>query len=145
MRSSSSARELQVADGPTLREGRQDALQDLQLPVVGLPLRGRAVAAGGAQLLDALLDDAQVGQGELQLELLDVAPGIDGQQRVRHGVVGEGAHHVQQGVGVAQAGQLVGRDVRVGRALRGHGGRRQVHVGDVGGHLALGAKDAGQS
>ena len=145
MRSSSSGESSQVADGPTLREGRQDALQDLQLAVVGLALRGRAVAAGGAQLLDALLDDAQVGEGELQLELLDVALGIDAQQRVRHGVVGERAHHVQEGVGVAQTGQLVGRDVRMGSALRGHGGRRQVHVGDVGGHLPLGAKDTGQS
>ena len=135
-------RQPQVTDGPTLGEGRQDALQDLQLPLVGLPLGRRAVASGGAQLLDALLDHAKVGQRELQLQLLQVAARVDAQQRVGHGVVGEGPHDVQEGVSVAQAGQLVGRDVAVRRALGRHGRRRQVHVGDVGRHLALGSEDA---
>ena len=67
------------------------------------------------------------------------------QQRVRHRVVLEGAHHVQQGVGVAQPGQLVGRDVGVGLALGRGGRRRQVDVGDVGRDLLPGLEELGQA
>ena len=68
---------------------------------------GDAVAAGGAQLLQPLLDHRQVGDRELQVELLDVAPRIG---RALGGAGLEGASHVQQRVGVADLGQHVGLD-----------------------------------
>ena len=92
--------------------------------------------ARGAQLLDPLLDHGEVGERELELELLDVAPRVHAQERVRHGVVLEGAHDVEQRIGVAQPGQLVGGDVPVGGHASRDRGRRQVDVGDVGGDLA---------
>ena len=137
--------EADVADGPALGQGRQDLLQHDLLALVGLLLRGGAVAAGLLELLEPLLDDAQVGQRELELQLLDVAGRIDAQQRVRHRVVLERADDVQQGVGIAQPGQLVGRDVGVRLALGAGGRGRQVDVGDVGGDLLLGLEELGQA
>jgi hypothetical protein len=64
---------------------------------------------------------------------------------VRHGRVFEGPDDVQQRVGLAQSGQLVGRqlfgpDPAFGRRRR----RRQVEVGDVGVDDLLGLEDLGQ-
>ena len=97
--------------GRPVGERRQDALEHDQLALVRLALGGRAVATAGAQLLDALLDHGQVGERELQLEALDVAPRVDAAVGMRHRRVVERPHHVEQRVGVPQAGQLVGRDV----------------------------------
>ena len=77
MRSARPRRQLEVADRLAGAEGGHDALQDGQLAVVGLALRRRAVVARRPQLLEALLDHPQVGQGELQVQALDVAPRVD--------------------------------------------------------------------
>ena len=106
--------QLHVADRPALAQRREEPLQHHQLALVRLALGRRAVAARRPQLLDAPLDHAQVGEHELQLQPLDVAPGVDGAVGMRHGRVVERPHHVEQRVGVAQAGQLVGRDVAPG-------------------------------
>ncbi len=120
--------EAQVADGAALGQRRQDPLQDDLLPFVGLLLGSRAVPPGLLQLLEALLDHTQVGKRELQLQLFDVTGRIDAQQRVRDRVVLEGAHDMEERVGIAQSGQLVGRDISVRLAFGGRGGSRQVDV-----------------
>jgi hypothetical protein len=53
-----------------------DARQQLELAVRQVALRLRAVASLGAQLLDALLDDRQVCDGELEVQVVDVAPRV---------------------------------------------------------------------
>ena len=86
----------------------------------------RAVPALGRELLEALLDDRQVGDGELEVEVVDVAPRVG---RRRGGRIVEGAGDVEERVGVADQGE----DVRVDRALARRTGRDgDVDVGDVG-------------
>ena len=99
-------------------QGGQDPLQHGLLAFVGFLLGGGAVATRCLQLLQALLDHAEVGQRELQLQLLHVAGRIDAQERVGDGIAGEGTDDMQQRVGIAEPSQLIGRDVRVGLTRR---------------------------
>ena len=92
----------------------------------------------GLEPLEALLDRAEVGQDQLQLQHLRVAQGVDRAVGVGHHVRLEGAHHVHQGVDAPQRGQ-----VHEGRALAllhpGH-----VHVLDGGEVFFLGLNMLGQ-
>ena len=73
-----------------------------------------------------LLDHRQVGQDELEVQALEVAPRVDRAVGMGHAGVLEGAHDVEQRVGFAQPGEVLGRqllgaDVALGR--RGGAGR----------------------
>ena len=122
-----------------------ETLQQFQLAIVGVALSRRAVVTGRLQTIDALLHHRQVGQRELDVESLEVAPGVDRTFRMRHRRVIESPDHVQQRVGFPQSSQLVGRqllgsDAAFGRSRR----RRQIEVGDVGLDDLLRLEDLGQ-
>ena len=63
---------------------------------------------------------------------------------MRHRRIVERADHVEQLVGGAQSGQLIGRDLGRPRAVGRQRRRRQVDVGHVGRDLALGLEQLGQ-
>ncbi len=136
--------QLLVAQRLALAQARHDALQDLELALVGFALGRRAMPAGRLQLLDAPLDHAKVGQHELEVELLNVPPWINRAERMRHRRVVECPHHVQQFVGRAQSGQLVGRNLGRLTSIRRQRRRRQVDIGHIGRDLALGLEHLGQ-
>ena len=90
---------------------RLDAPQELLLALGLVALGLRAVPALGGELLEALLDDRQVGDGELEIEIIDIAPRLG---RCGGGRVVERAGDVEEGVRVADQREDVGID----RALR---------------------------
>ena len=98
-----------VADRMAVREGASDSLEDHALPLVRLALGGRPVATRPAQPLQAPVDHGEVGQDELEVELLQVPPGVHGAGRVGMMRVIPGPDHVEQGVGVAEPPQVLGR------------------------------------
>ena len=136
----------QVADrGPGL-EALVDPAQDDLLALGRLPLRLRTVLAAALQPVEPSLGHREVCEGELQIELLEVAGRIDAAGRVRVGWILERPDDVEQRVGIAQAGQVIGRqllgpDPALGRGRRG----RQVDVGHVGLDDLLGLEDLGES
>ena len=137
--------EAQVADRRAGLEAGVDAPDDDLLALGGLALGRGAVAGARLEPLEAALGHGQVGEHELEVEPLDVAGGVDAAVRVRVGRVLERADDVEQGVRIAQpgevvGGQLLGPDVALGRRRRG----RQVDVRDVGLDDLLGLEDAGQ-
>ncbi len=103
--------EAQVADGRARLEPGVDAPDDDLLALGGLALGLRAVLAAALEPLQAALGHGQVGQQELEVELLEIAGGIHAARRVRQGRVVEGAHDVQQRIRVAQPRQVVGRQL----------------------------------
>ena len=120
-------------------------LEDDLLALGRFALRGRPVAPAPLQPLQPALGHREIGQDELEIEPLEVARGVDAAVRVRIRRILERPHDVQQRVRVAQAGQVVGRqllgaDVALGRRRR----RRQVRVGDDGVHDLLRLEDLGQ-
>ena len=122
-RCSSSSVELERAERSSLRQVRLEPLQQLLLEGVLLALAGRSVATAGAQLLEPLLDDRQVGHRELQVQLVDVPPRVGRRRQCR---VVEGARHVQERVRVADLGEQVGLDGALpGGARRGSPRRRR--------------------
>ena len=138
-------RQALAAQRPAGRQRLMQPLQQRQLAIVRVALRSRPVVAARLQALQPLLHHRKVGQSELEVEPFKIAPGIDRALRVRHSRVFERPDHVQEGVGLAQAGELVGwqlfgPDPALGRGRR----RRQVEVGDVGMDDLLGLEDLGQ-
>ncbi len=120
--------------------------QDDLLALVRLALGRRAVAAGRLEPLEPALGHRQVGQDELEVEPLDVPPRVDRAIGMRRRGILECAHDMEQGVRVAQpgevlGGQLLGPDVALGRGGR----RRQVGVGDVGLDDLLRLEDRGEA
>ena len=90
--------DLHVADGRALAQGVVQLLHDdLFAQLVG---RGLAAAAGVVQPLQPLVHQREVGQGQLQVHGLDVARRVGGKALLAR----EGAHHVEQGVHIAQRG-----------------------------------------
>ena len=137
--------EVEVADRRAGLETGVDPAQDRVLAFGGLALGRIAVARAGLEPLDAALGHRQVGEHELEVEPLEVARRVDAAVGMRVGRVLEGADDVEQRVGVAQPGEVVGRqllgpDVALGRGRR----RGQVGVGDVGLDDLLGLEDRGQ-
>ena len=61
--------------------------------------------------LEAALGHRQVGERELEVELLEVAGRVDAARRVRVRRVLERADDVEQRIGVAQPGEVVGRQL----------------------------------
>ena len=122
-----------------------DPAQDRVLALGRLAFGGIAVPRAGLEPLDPALGHRQVGEHELEVEPLEVAGRVDAPVGMRVGRVLEGADDVEQRVGVAQAREVVGRqllgpDVALGRGRR----RGQVGVGDVGLDDLLGLEDRGQ-
>ena len=72
-----------VADRAAGLERRLEARQDDLLALVRLALGGRPVAPGAAQPLEPAVDHREVGEDELEVELLEVAGRVDGARRVR--------------------------------------------------------------
>ena len=73
----------------------------------------RAERDRGVETLEASLDDAQVGEGHLQVEGLDVAVGVDGALGMGHRLAAEGADDVDEGVAAVEGGrQRVVREIR---------------------------------
>ena len=103
------------------------------------------MTAAGRQAFEAAIGHREIGQHELEIEPLEVAPGIDAPFGMRVRRVLERADHVQQGIGVPQprevfGRQLLGADVALGRRRW----RGQVHVGHVGMDDLLRLEDLGQ-
>ena len=122
-----------------------DPLEDDLLALGRLALGRRPVPAGPLEPLEAALGHREIGEEELEVELLQVARRVDAARRMRVGRVLERAHDVEQRVRVAQprevvGGQLLGADVALGRGRR----RRQVDVGHVGLDDLLGLEDLGE-
>ena len=123
-----------------------EAAQDRLLALVGVALRLGAMAPGGLEPFEAPLGHRQVGQDELEVQPLQVTPRVDGAFRVGHRRILEGAHDMEQGVGIAQAGEVLGRqllgpDPAFGRRRRGG----QVDVRDVGLDDLLRPEDLGET
>src|ERR1035437_2426167 len=84
-------------DRPKRRPSDERFVQSLQegfLAVVGLSLRRWPVVAARLEALQSLLHDRQVGERELQVEALEIAPRIDGTVRMGHRRVFEGPDYV---------------------------------------------------
>src|SRR5256885_1233759 len=78
-------------------------------------------------------DEGEIGQDELEIELLDVACRINRPRGRRKRWVVEGTHDMDERVRVPQAGEMLGRQLlRSDVALAGCGWGGQVDVGDVG-------------
>ncbi len=94
------------ADQPGVEPG-----QDGLLPLVRFALGGCTVAAGRPEPLEPAFGHRQVGQDELQVEPLEVAPGVDRAVGMGHRGILERPHDVEQRVRVAQPGQVLGRQL----------------------------------
>ena len=108
---------------------RQQPIQQRLFQRALLALGGRPMATGGAQLLQPLLDHAQVGDRELELQL-DVAPRIN-RSLGRAGI--EGAATCSSASALRIWASTSGWMVPRGPRRRD----RDVHVGDVGGVVFL--------
>ena len=108
--------------------------QDHDLLALGsLAFRGRSVSGAALESLEPAFGHGQVGQHEFEVEALEVPRGVDAAFGMRVGRILECPDHVEQGIRVAQPGEVIGgqlfrADVALGRRRR----RRHVHVGDVG-------------
>ena len=123
---SSSAVERRGRGSAGPRRGRLQPLEDPHLALVRLALGLRAVPAGRPEPLEPSLGHGEVGQDELEVEPLDVAPWVDRALGVGHGRIVERPDDVEQGVGIAQPGEVLGRqllgaDPALARRLAGAG------------------------
>ena len=97
---------------------------------------------GALHAVQPLLHGGEVGEGELELDDLAIAHGIDAVHHVQDVVVVEAADDVHDRVRLADVGEeLVAESLALGRALDESG---DVHELDGGGHGALRADDARQ-
>ena len=115
---------------------RLDAPEELLLALRLSRSAWRAMAAWVRSFSRRFSMTDQVGDRELEVELVDVAPrvGRDVERRVV-----EGAGNVQQRIGVADQGE----DVGVDRALARRAGRDgDVDVGDIGEVVFFGLKSS---
>ena len=137
--------EAEIADGLPGFEAFVQALEDDLLAFGRFALRGRPMAPAALQPFQPPLGHREIGEDELEIESFEVARRVDAAVRMRVRGVLERPHDVQERVRVAQAGQVVGRqllgaDVALGRGRRG----RQVRVGHDGMHDLLGLEDLGE-
>ena len=106
---------------------------------------GRAVATAHLEPLDPPVDEREVRDDELEVEALEVPGGVDRALGVRVRRVLECPDHVEQRVGLAQAGEMLGRQLlRSDPALRRGGRCREIDVRDVGLDDLLRLEDLGQ-
>ena len=138
--------ETQVADRRAGLETLVQTPDDDLLSLGGLALGRRAVTRARLEPLEPSLGHGEIGEEELEVEPLEVARRVDGALRVRVGRVLERPDDVEQGVRIAEpgevlGGQLLGADVALGRRRR----RRQVHVRDVGLDDLLRLEDRGEA
>jgi hypothetical protein len=127
------------AHRPALVQMRQHALQQRLARQHGL-VAGLGLLDG---LVQGLADGLHVRQGEFGVDDLDVADRVDAAGHVHHVVVFEAAHHMGDGVGLADVGQeLVAEPLALGRAGDQPGDVDELHRGgdDLGG-LADGGDD----
>ena len=137
--------EVDVANRVTSLERFLEPPEDHLLALVGLALRRGAMASARRETLDPPVDEGEIGQDELEIELLDVACRINRPRGRRKRWVVEGTHDMDERVRLPQAGEMLGRQLlRSDVALAGCGWRGQVDVGDVGVDDLLGLEDLGQ-
>ena len=122
--------EPEVADRRAGLEALVDPLQHDLLALGRFALGRGAVPAAALQALEPALGHREVGEHELEIELLEVAGGIDAPGRVRVRRVVEGANDVEQRIRVAEPRQVVGRqllgpDAALGRRRAAPAGRRR--------------------
>ncbi len=103
--------EAQVADRRPGLEGLMDAPHHDLFALGGLALGLGAVAAAALESLQPPLGHREVGEDELEVELLEVASGIHAARRMRMGRILERADDVQERVGVAQPREVVRREL----------------------------------
>ena len=128
------------ASSPVLSRPSTTSSRSVGLALGRVPWRPLPLEA-----LQAALGHGQVGEHELEVELVEVAGRVDAPVRVRVGRVLERAHDVEQRIGVAQPRQVVGRQLLGPDAPLGRGGRgRQVDVRHVGLDDLLGLEDLGE-
>ena len=85
---------------------------------------------GALRALEPLLDDGEVGEGELELDDLAIANRIDGAHDVNDVGVLEAAHDVDDGVGVADVGEeLVAEAFAFGGPFHEPGDVDELHDG----------------
>ena len=132
-------RERQGAHGAAFVQG---GLHRLQQPEHGGGFLVVAAFAGFGVALHGFFDRAQIGQAQLGLDDFDVGNGIDLAGHVNHVGVFKAAHHVHDGVCLADVRQKL---VAQPFALAGAGHQPgDVHEFDDGGHHALGLDHLGQ-
>ncbi len=130
--------QIHAAHRPALVQHRQQLFEHSQLGF------GFLVAALGDPLypLDRLLDGFQVSQGQLGVDHLDVGRRVYLVGDVDDVAVFEAAHHVGNGVGLADVGQeLVAQAFTLGSTGHQPGNVHEFHGG---GDHALGLDDIGQ-
>jgi hypothetical protein len=124
--------ELDVANRPLGLEGRLQLPDDDLFPLIRLALRSRPMTPAGTKPLEAPVDEGQVGQGELQVELVEVTAWIDRARGVRQRRIVERPHDMDECVGLAEAGEVFGRQLLgPDPTLRRRRRRREVDVRDV--------------
>ena len=106
-----------------------DALQDDLLALGRLALGLRPVPAAALEPLEPSLGHREVGERELEVELLQVARRVDAPCRMRVRRVLERADDVEQRIGVAEPREVVGRqllgpDATLGSTRAAPAGRR---------------------
>jgi len=115
-----------------------------QLFQQGLLCHGVLVAALGiaGDFLQLLLAAVEVGEDQFQIDDFDIAPGVDAVGDVNDVVILEAAHHVGDGVGLADVGEeLVAQAFTLGGTGDQAGDVDEFHGG---GQDALGLDDLGQ-
>src|SRR5579875_1173686 len=102
----------------------------------------RVAARLAGQAVQPVVDGLDVGQDQLGVDRLDVARRVDPPFYVDDVVVGEGPHHLADGVGLADGGQeLVAQPLPARRAPHQPG---DVHEGDRRRHHPLAVVEGGQ-
>ena len=137
--------EPQIADRRAGLEALVDPAQHDLFAPGRLAFRLCAVLAAALEALEPALGHREVGERELEIELLEIACGIDAAGGMWVGRILERADDVEQRVRVPQpremvGGQLLGAHPTFGRGRRG----RQIRVGDVGLDDLLGLEDLGE-
>ena len=138
--------ELDVADRPAGLERLLEPARTTSSRSFDSRSAGDPVAAARLQPLEPPIDEGEVGDDELEVEPVEVAPRVDRALRVGMRVVLERPDDVEQRVRLAEpgevlGGQLLGPDAALRRGRRGG----QVDVGDVGVDDLLGLEDLGQA
>jgi hypothetical protein len=108
---------------------------------VGLAFGALELRDLGDEAGEALLDDGEVAEHQLEVERLDVAGWVHRTVRVRVAGVLEGADDVDEGVGLGQVAEELAAHALLGHAL---GDAGHVEVLDIGGDGPLGLEHVGQ-
>ncbi len=137
--------ETEVADRRAGLEPRMDPLDHDLFPLGSLALGLRPVTTARPESLQPTLGHRQVGERELEVELLEIPHRVDRARRVGVGRVLERTDDVEERVGLAQPREMIGRQLlRPDPPLGGRRRRGEVDVRDVGLDDLLRLEDLGE-